>query len=95
MQAHELSAIVFIDEFSNFFNIFCNFAGSWVTLNVHHLRLALKHECHSKTAVELKECSPKASQSFSGFSSRFTELHAKLDADALLDFSNNCRQKET
>jgi hypothetical protein len=25
----------------------------------------LKHECHSKTAVWLKECSPKASQSIS------------------------------
>jgi hypothetical protein len=24
-------------------------------------QLALKHECHSKTAVGLKECSPKAS----------------------------------
>jgi hypothetical protein len=26
---------------------------------------ALKYECHSKTAVWLKECSPKASQSIS------------------------------
>jgi hypothetical protein len=26
---------------------------------------ALKHECHSKTAVQLKECSPKASRSIS------------------------------
>jgi hypothetical protein len=26
---------------------------------------ALKHECHSKTTVRLKECSPKASQSIS------------------------------
>jgi hypothetical protein len=26
---------------------------------------ALKRECHSKTAVQLKECSPKASQSIS------------------------------
>jgi hypothetical protein len=26
---------------------------------------ALKHECHSKTAVRLKECSPKASQRIS------------------------------
>jgi hypothetical protein len=31
-------------------------------------RLALKHECHSVTAVQLKECSPKASQSISGVS---------------------------
>jgi hypothetical protein len=28
-------------------------------------RPALKHECQSKTAVRLKECSPKASQSIS------------------------------
>jgi hypothetical protein len=25
-------------------------------------QLTLKYECHSKTAVRLKECSPKASQ---------------------------------
>jgi hypothetical protein len=25
------------------------------------IQLALKHKCHSKTAVRLKECSPKAS----------------------------------
>jgi hypothetical protein len=28
-------------------------------------RLALKRECHSKTAVQLKECSPKDSRSIS------------------------------
>jgi hypothetical protein len=28
-------------------------------------QLALKHECYSKTAVCLKECSPEASQSIS------------------------------
>jgi hypothetical protein len=28
-------------------------------------RLALKHECHSKTAIRLKECSPKTSRSIS------------------------------
>jgi hypothetical protein len=28
-------------------------------------RPALKRECHSKTAVRLKECSPRASQSIS------------------------------
>jgi hypothetical protein len=28
-------------------------------------QLALKHECHSKTAARLKECSPKTSQSIS------------------------------
>jgi hypothetical protein len=51
----------------------------------------LKREYHSKTAVQLKECSPKASQSIN----RFTELHAKLDADVLLDFTIHHRQIET
>jgi hypothetical protein len=32
---------------------------------------------------------------FSGFGSRFTELHSKLDADALLNFAISSRQKET
>jgi hypothetical protein len=32
---------------------------------------------------------------FQGFGSGFTELHAKLDADTLLDFANHRRQNET
>jgi hypothetical protein len=52
---------------------------------------ALKHECHSKTAVQLK-ASPKH---FRGFSSGFIDLHAKLEADALLNFAIHCRQNET
>jgi hypothetical protein len=32
---------------------------------------------------------------FKGFGSGFTELHAKLDADTLLDFAIYCRQNET
>jgi hypothetical protein len=63
-----------------------------VTLNVMasstDTRPALKHERHSKTAVRLKECSPEASRSISG-------LHAKLDADMLLDFAIHCRQNKT
>jgi hypothetical protein len=31
---------------------------------------------------------------FKGFGSGFTELHAKLDADTLLDFAIHHRQKE-
>jgi hypothetical protein len=31
---------------------------------------------------------------FKSFGSRFTELHAKLDADMLLDFAIHCRQME-
>jgi hypothetical protein len=34
-------ATVFVDEFSNFFNVFCGFAGAWLPLNVHHLQLTL------------------------------------------------------
>jgi hypothetical protein len=30
-----------------------------------------------------------------GFGSGFTKLHAKLDADTLLDFAIHCRQNET
>jgi hypothetical protein len=32
---------------------------------------------------------------FMCFGSGFTELHAKLDADMLLDFAIHCRQNET
>jgi hypothetical protein len=46
---------------------------------------ALKHECHSKTTLRLKECSPKASRSISH----------KLDADTLLDFAIHHGQNET
>jgi hypothetical protein len=61
-------AVVFVDEFSNFFNISvvlvvlgCPERSSSST----DTRPALKHECHSKTAVWIKECYPKASQSIS------------------------------
>jgi hypothetical protein len=60
------------------------------------IRLALKRKCHSKTAVQLKECSPKASQSISKvFGSGDAELHSKLDADTLLKFAIHHRQNET
>jgi hypothetical protein len=67
----DCSAMVFVDEFS----IFSTF--SVVLLVLGHpehsssstdTRPTLKHECHSKTAVWLKQCSPKASQSISGVS---------------------------
>jgi hypothetical protein len=32
---------------------------------------------------------------FKGFESGFTELHAKLDAETLLDFAIHCSQRET
>jgi hypothetical protein len=57
---------------------------------------ALKRDWHSKTTVRLKECSPKASRSISTVSvAQITRLHAKLDADTLLDFALHHRQNET
>jgi hypothetical protein len=55
-------------------------------------QLALKREYHLKTAVYLKECSPKASKHLKGMGSRFTKLHAKLDADTLFNFTIHLRQ---
>jgi hypothetical protein len=43
----------------------------------------------------LKNVLQKPHEAFKGFGSRFTELHAKLDADALLVFATHCRQNET
>jgi hypothetical protein len=60
--------MVFTDEFSNFFSIFCHFAGAWLpehSSSSTETQPALKYECHSKTTVWFKECSPKASQSIS------------------------------
>jgi hypothetical protein len=60
--------MIFVDEFSNFSNL------SVILLLLGHpehsstsndTQPALKHECHSKTAVQLKECSPNASLSIS------------------------------
>jgi Skp family chaperone for outer membrane proteins len=48
---------------------------------------ALKHECHSKTDVHLKELLQKPQKAFQGFRKRIYELHAKLDADTLLNLS--------
>jgi hypothetical protein len=54
----------------------------------------LKHECHLKTIVGLKVFSKSIPKHFRGFSSGFTELHTKLDADTF-DFAIHRRQKET
>jgi hypothetical protein len=40
-------------------------------------RTALKHECHSKTAVQLKECSPKASDLLS-FMQNLIQTHCLI-----------------
>jgi hypothetical protein len=60
----DCTTTVFVDEFSNFFNIFVVFLALG---RPEHLssstdtRSALKGECHSKIAVRLKECFPKTS----------------------------------
>jgi hypothetical protein len=48
-----------------------------------------------KPASGLKNVLQKPHKAFQGFCSGFTELHAKLDADTLLDFSIHRRQNET
>jgi hypothetical protein len=58
-------------------------------------QLALKHECHQKLLCGLKNVLQKPHKHFKGFGSGFTKLHAKLDADTLLNFAIHCRQAET
>jgi hypothetical protein len=59
-------------------------------------QLALKRECHSKTIVRVKRMFSKSlKKRFKGFSSGFTELHAKLDADTFLNFAIHCKRNET
>jgi hypothetical protein len=48
-----------------------------------------------KLLSSLKEVLQKPDEAFQGFGSGFTELHAKLDLDTLLDFVIHCRQNET
>jgi hypothetical protein len=51
--------------------------------------LALKHECHSKNTMWMKEYSQKApTKHFKGFSRRFIELHTTFYADTLLYFAS-------
>jgi hypothetical protein len=62
-------ATVFVDEFLNFFSTF--YIVLWVLGRPERLssstdtRPALKHECHSESAIRLKEYSPEASRSIS------------------------------
>jgi hypothetical protein len=48
-----------------------------------------------KLLSSLKNVLQKHHKAFQGFGSRFTELHAKLDADTLLDFSIHRRHNRT
>jgi hypothetical protein len=59
----DCSATVFVDEFSNFFQHFLVLGRPECSLSSTDTRPALKREYLSKTAVGLKECSPKAWQS--------------------------------
>jgi hypothetical protein len=64
------SATVFVDEFSIFstFSVVLLVLGRpKCLLSSTDTRPALKHECHSKTTVRLKECSPKPHEAFLGF----------------------------
>jgi hypothetical protein len=64
----DCSAMVFTDEFSNFstfFVILLVLGHPECSLFSTDTQLSLKHECHSKTAVQLKECFSKASPSIS------------------------------
>jgi hypothetical protein len=91
------STMVFMDEFSNFstFSVVLRVLGRPErSSSSTDAQRASKHECHSKAAAQLKECSHHTKH-FKGFSSRFTELHTKLDADILLNFAINCRQNKT
>jgi hypothetical protein len=47
--------------FSTFSVVLLVFGGPEHSSSSTDTQLALKHECHSKTAVHLIECSPKAS----------------------------------
>jgi hypothetical protein len=48
-----------------------------------------------KLLSSLKNVLQRIKKHFKGFSNRFTELHAQLDADMLLDFANHRRQNKT
>jgi hypothetical protein len=94
----DYSVTVFVDEFSHFSKfliILLVFVHPESSSSSTDTRLAWKRECHSKTAVEPKEYSSKASLSISRVSlADFAGFHAKLDADTSLDFAIHCRQNE-
>jgi hypothetical protein len=64
----DYSATLFVDEFSNFLTfsvVLLVFGRREISSSSIDTSLALKCECYSKTAVQLKECSLKASRSIS------------------------------
>jgi hypothetical protein len=54
--------------FSTFSVILLVLCGPECSSSSTYTQPALKHECHSKTTVQLTECSPKGSQSISSVS---------------------------
>jgi hypothetical protein len=62
-----------------------------IGLKVCHLQLSLSGPSNvyaiQKTLSGLKNILQNFTKHFKGFGSGFTELHAKLDADTLLDFA--------
>jgi hypothetical protein len=59
----ECSAMVFMDElriFPTFPVVLLVFVRPERLVPSDDTRLALKRDCHSKTVLQLKECSPKA-----------------------------------
>jgi hypothetical protein len=80
----DCSATVFVDEFLNFFNIYCHLPvlGCPETLSSStDTQLAMERECHSKTTVRLEECSTEASWSIS-----------RVSVAGLLSFTQNLMQ---
>jgi hypothetical protein len=68
----DCSATVFVDEFSIFSTfsvISLVFGCPECSSSSTDIQPSLKRECHLKTAVRLKQCSPRASQNISRVSS--------------------------
>jgi hypothetical protein len=70
-----------------------------VAVNVHHLQVTLDRPWNvnvvQKPLSAQKLLTKSLTKHFSHFNSGFTKLHAKLDADTLLDFAIHCTQNET
>jgi hypothetical protein len=87
------SATNFVDEFWYFSVVLLVLGRPERLSSSTDTRPALKCECHLKPAVALKKVLQKPNEAFHG--GGFTEFHAKLDADTLLNFAIHRRQHET
>jgi hypothetical protein len=83
---------------SQIFSTFLSFCRCLVILNID-LQLTLDWPCNmnaiQKPLSGLKNVLQKPHEAIRVFGNWFTELHAKLDLDTLLDFAIHHRQKET